>query len=171
MQEYLPYLRLIPKLQTLTLDIFQLHLFIPVFDEHFGMFTNTLRHLDMRGIFGTARQLLYIICQFPLLEDLTIVSPAGEIVADSECPTPTTTRTPPLRGKLVVSRVHSREFFEGLAAFSGGLNFRSLELHRCQGLEVVLEACGHITTSISCLWRCGGFGSESNYSIHVYIAM
>jgi len=171
MQECLPHLRLIPKLHALTLDTFHLHLFIPVFDEHFGMFTNTLRHLDIQNTYGTARQLSYIICQFPLLEDLTIVSPAGGIVADHEHPIPTVIQSPPLRGRLVVSQVHSREFFDGLAKFPGGLNFRSLELHQCEHLEVILKTCGHTTTSISYLWRCGGFGSESNFSIRVYILM
>ena len=73
MQEYLPYLRSITKLHTLTLDTFHLPPFTPVFNEYFGMFANTLRYLNIRSADCTERYLLYIICQFPLLEDLTIM--------------------------------------------------------------------------------------------------
>ena len=170
-QEYLPYLRSITKLHTLTLNTFHLHPFVPVFNKHFGRFTHTLRHLDIRNPCGSEWRLLYIICQFPLLDDLTVISPAGEFVSDPDCPIPTVTRSPPLRGKLLVAQVHSRELFEGLAGFPAGLNFRSLELYQCKHLEVVFAACGQTATSISYLWLRGGVDSESNSFIYVYLAM
>jgi len=120
MQEYLPRLRLITKLHTLTLtlDTFHVHLFVPIFNEHFGMFADTLRHLDIRNTYGSERDLLFIICQFPLLEDLTIVSPAGEIIADSEHTIPIFTPSPPLRGKLALAWAYSTELSDGLAAIA-----------------------------------------------------
>jgi len=160
LEKYLPYLRSITKLHTLTLSTFYANPFIPVFDEHFGMFTNTLRHLDIRNAYGTERQLLYIVCQFPLLEDLTIAYPAGERTAHRGHHVPTVTQSPPLRGKLVVAQVQSRKLFEGLVAFPDGLNFRSLELHRCNHPEVIFAACGHIVTSISYLWFWGDVDSK-----------
>jgi len=160
LEKYLPYLRSITKLHTLTLNTFHANPFIPVFDDHFGMFTNTLRHLDIRNAYGTERQLSYIVCQFPLLEDLTIAFPAGERTAHRGHHVPTITQSPPLRGKLVVAQVHSRKLFEGLAAVPDGLNFRSLELHRCKHLEVILAACGHVATSVSYLWFWGDLDSE-----------
>ena len=161
MQEYLPHLRSITKLHSLTLDNFHVHPFIPVFDEHFGTFTNTLRHLDIRNARGTERELLYIICQFPLLEDLSIISPAGKIVTDSGPPVPTITQSPPLRGKLVLVQAHSREFLEGFVAFPGGLNFRSLEIFPCEDSRVIMAACGRTLTSISYLRRANVDKSES----------
>ena len=76
-QKYLSLFRSITKSHTLTIGSFHLHSFVPVFQRTFlGMFTNTLRHLDIRNANGTEQGLSYIVCQFPLLEDLTIVSPA-----------------------------------------------------------------------------------------------
>ena len=168
LKECLPHFRSITELHSLTLDTFHVSSFIPVFSKLFGMFTSTLRHLDIRYAYGTIWELSYIICQFPLLEDVTIVSPAGE---DPEHPghqVPTTTQPPPLRGKLALVQVASRELFDGLAAFPGGLNFGSLELSWCEFLEPVLTACGHTATSIWYLW--GDIGGESNLSVRVHLA-
>lgn len=170
MQDYLPYLRSITKLNGLTLVTFHAHLFIPRFDRYFGMFTNTLRHLDLRNAYATEQQLLYIISRFPLLEDLTIVYPTEMI--HSAYPVPTITQSPPLRGKLALARTYSREFFEGLAAFPGGLHFRSLELFRCGSPRAVLTACSHTITSISYLWfTWSDSNGESNLSIHTDVVM
>jgi len=169
MQEYLPHLRSITKLHTLTLNTIHLHLFVPVFNKHFGMFTNTLRHLDIRSAYGMEPQLLYIISQIHLLEDLTIVYSAGGSTAPHGHPVPMVTQSPPLRGKLVVAQVLFGELFDGLAAFPGGLNFSSLELRRCRHPEVIFARCGHTATSISYLWSWGDVPCESNpLHSHVY---
>ena len=170
MQEYLPHLRSITKLYTLTLSTFPLHQFVPVFNEYFGTFTNTLRHLDIRIACGTELQLLYIICQFPLLEDLTIICPV-ETTAEPGLHVPAIVQSPPLRGTLVLTRTRSRELFEGLAAFPGGLNCRSLELFKCGDPQAVFTACGHTAKSVSYLWIFGDVDSELDPSIHVYIAI
>ena len=168
-KEHLPHLRSITNLDNLTLDTFHVRPFIPVFHECFGMFTNTLRHLDIQNADGTERQVLYIICQFPLLEDLSVTLPVV-VVEYPECLVPTTTQSPPLRGKLFLARTYSRRLLEGLAAFPGRLNFRSLELFRCNDLQVILEACGRTVTSISYLW-CGDSGDgELDSSVYMQIA-
>jgi len=164
LQEYRPHLQSITKLDSLALDTFQLPPFTPVFNEHFAMFTKTLRRLDIRNAEGAEQSLLYFICQFPLLEDLVIVSPAGELAADPGYPFPTITQSPPLRGKLALVYPPSGDLSGGLASFPGGLNFRSLELSHCKRQETVLAACGHTVTSISYLWRPGD-NSKSNTSI------
>ena len=154
MQEYLPRLRSISGLHTLTLDTVDIHPFVPVFDEHFGMFTNTLRHLDIRNVSGTGRQLLYVICQFPLLEDLSIISPSeSEVDLQPGHPVPLITQSPPLRGELVLAYSCSKRLLGGLAALPGGLNFRSLESFRCKHSQIALAACSHSVTSISHLWN------------------
>jgi len=170
LQEYLPQLRSITKLHTLTLDNFHVSLFTPVFNEHFGMFTNTLRHLDIRNPYGAKRDLLYIISQFPLLENLTIVSLLGRDPHPVH-PVPTITRSPPLRGNLVLVDTPSKKLSDGLVAFPGGLNFRSLELHWCGRPQSVLEACGHTVTSISFLFSSGDIYGESNTPIQVDVVM
>ena len=168
MQECLPLLRSITRWHTLTLDSFNLHPFVPVFDEYFGMFTNTLRHLDVRNAYRTEQELLYIICQFPLLEDLTIVSPASTIVPRPVYPIPSITHSPPLRGKLVLVGVKSREPLNGLLGLPGGLNFRSMTHFRCgSDLQFVSAACRHNLRSISYLWPSGGDDGEPNSTIQV----
>lgn len=170
MQEYLPCLRSITKLHRLTLNNFHVHSFIPVFNEHFGMFADTLRHLDVRGTYSAERQVLYTICQFPLLEDLSIIAP--EIVAYPGQPLPMVTQSPPLRSKLILAYVRSRELLDGLAALPSGLSFRSLELYRCKDAQVILGACNNTVKSISYLWCVwGGENCESDYSIQTYTAM
>jgi len=173
LQEYLPHLRSITKLHTLTLDSFHLPQFIPVFNEYFGTFANTLRHLDIRRAYGTEQQLLYFICQFPRLEDLTIVFSLWERTAH---PVPTITHSPPLRGKLVLVRPASRGFTDGFAALPGGLNFRSVELFQSTDWRsqrgdsrAVLAACNHTAASISYLWHARGDESEFSPSFRAHI--
>ena len=52
--------------------------------------------------------------------------------------------------------------------FPGGLNFRSLEVHRCKNLGGIPAMCGRVTTSTSYLWSRTNPQCESNPSIHVY---
>ena len=166
-QGYLPYLRTITKLHSLTLDTFRVSPFVPTFKQCFGMFSNALRHLEIRHVLGTGRQLLYIICQFPLLEDLSIISPSEAIIHGH--PVPPITQSPTFRGKLALADMHSRGLLEGLVALPGGLNFCSLELFRCEDLQDVLAACGHTVTSLSyllCVW--GSDDSESDLIIQVH---
>ena len=168
LQEYLPQLQSITKLDSLTLEIFHLPLFTPVFDEYFGIFANTLRHLHVRRANGTPWALLYIVSKFPLLEDLTIISPANWFTAP---PVPAITQSPPLRGKLVLVNAHPRELIDGLAAFPGGLNFQSIALAQCGHQQAVLVACGRTATSISYLWPQGCYDSESNPPTQTHITM
>ena len=171
LQEYLHHLQSITKLDSLALDTFRVPPYTPGFNERFGVFTDTLRHLDMRRAKGAERDFLSFICQSPLLEDLTIVSPAGGLVVHRGRPAPTITQSPPLRGKLALVQALSGRLSDGLASFPGGLNFRSLELSQCEHPEAVLAACGHTATSISYLWRLGDNETESNPSLRVHIAM
>jgi len=169
LQESLPHLRSITQLHGLTLIKFLLPPFIPTFNEHFGIFTNTLRQLDLRNAYGTAWEFLYIISQFLLLEDLTIVSPVGERTANPGRQIQAITQSPPLRGKLILGQAAWRHLSEGLAAFPGGLNFRSLEFSWSKYLEPIFTACGRTATSISYLWPRGDINSELNSSIQAYI--
>ena len=168
LRECLPHIRSITELHSLTLDTFDIPSLIPVFNQHFGTFASTLRHLDIRHAYATGWELSYIICQFSLLEDLTIVSLPGKRTGYIGNQVRVVARSPPLRGKLVLMQVASRELFDGLAAFPGGLNFNSLEVSYCEVPEPIFRACGRTATSISYLWE--NIGGESNPSIRVYIA-
>ena len=170
LQEYLPYLRSITKLHTLTLNAFDISPFIPVFNEHFGMFANTLRHLNIRNTHATTRDLTYIMCQFPLLEDLTIAHPVELEIAHPGDKVPVITQSPPLRGKLAL--VWAGPMLSGgLAAFPGGLNFRSLELSWSRNLGPILAACSHTATSVSYLWPRLNIYGEPNLPTRMRIAV
>ena len=172
MQNYLPHLRSINRLHSLILGTFHLNPLIPVFNKYFGTFTATLRQLDIRNAKCTTQELLYIICQFPMLDDLTIMSPASGIATLPEHPALATIQhSPPLRGKLVLVQARSKELSEGLGALPGGLNFSSLELSWCNHLEAVFAACGLTATSISYLSRGRGIDSEPNPSIELSIVI
>ena len=165
-QEHLPHLQSITKLRDLTLVSFDVHPFIPVFNQCFGMFTNALRHLGVQHAWGAGEKLLYIVCQFPLLEDLTIVSLIERVVRPGhpKILVPTIAQSPPLGGKLFLAHAYSKDLFEGLAALPGGPNFRSLESiwRHCADLQDVLTA-SHTVTSVSSLWQVPD--TESNPSI------
>ena len=169
-QEYLRHLRSITKLQSLTLVKF--HIITPAFNEYFGIFANTIRHLNVRYPGGGYLALLYIISQFPHLENLTIISPVDQLFPHTDDSIPMITQSPPLRGKLVLTmaRSGSRELSGGLATFPGGLNFRSLELSLCEHSQTLLAACSHTATSISFLLQKGEDHSESSSFIRVDIA-
>ena len=169
MQMYLPYLGSITNLHTLTLAHFRVHSLIPVFNECIGTFTDTLRHLDIQNAYITDQQLLYIISQFRLLEDLTIISPTGAYPGH---PVPVITQSPPLRGTLVLVQPDSRDFSDGLATLPGGLNFRSLELFSSNDPRAILDACGHSVTAISYVWcEQGGSEGESSSCICTHIGI
>ena len=125
------------------------------------MFTNTLRHLDIRRAGSTGRDLLSIISQFPLFDDLTIVSSASYVVVLPGHPVTTIKQSPPFRGRFFLVNTVSRELSNGLAAFPDGLNFRSLELFWCEHPRAVLAAWGRTVTSISYFWL-REHDSESN---------
>ena len=151
MQNHLPHLRAITNLHSLTLVPFRVRSFIPVLNECFGMFGNTLRHLDVRNAYGTEQQLLYIVSQFSQLEDLTIISPSTSVMYAGD-PVPAIKRSPPLRGSLVLVQANSMELSYRFAGLPGGLNCSSLELVMCKGSQIVLDACGHSVMSMSYLW-------------------
>jgi len=170
-QHYLPHLRSITKLHTLTLVRFHLTPFIAVFDEHFGVFTSTLRHLEIQYPRGTEWELLYIVSRFSLLEDLTIASLPDQIFSylRRPIPIPKITQSPPLGGNLALARGCLTELPDGLAAFPGGLNFRSLELSGCKRPQALLAACGRTATSVSYFFGSDADDRESSSSIRVDI--
>ena len=159
-QKHLPHFRSITRLRRLTLDRVSVPPFFPVFEECFGMFVNTLRQLDVRDLFETVPDLLYFICQFSLLEDLTIISPSHPGPQPGSA-VPAITHSPPFRGKLVLSNTWSSSILGALVALPGGLNFHSLELHRCEPSQV-LAACSHAVTSVSYSWYLRDFHYESS---------
>ena len=160
--KYHPYLRSMTNLRSLTLKPFRAHQIIPISSECLDMFTNPVQQPNTRNVYVTDRQLLSIVPQFPLLEDLTIVSPTLA-VGRPEHPFPATTQSPSLRGKLALVQANSKELFDGLAVLPGGLNCRSLELHRCKDPQAVLDACSHSVTSVSYSWGLWQNGAgESN---------
>jgi hypothetical protein len=74
LQPYTPYFLSINNLQTLIIDGLDVTAFMPVFNCYLGIYTRSLRSLDIGHIWDSNRQLLWFIGQFPLLEDLSMRS-------------------------------------------------------------------------------------------------
>ena len=152
LQPFAPYFFSILKLQSLVVDGLDVTAFIPYFHICLGMFTNSLRSLDIRHIWDSDRQLLWFISQFPLLEDLSIrhcyalyffLGPSPPLIRTS----------PPFRGHLNLSLImDSQSLCEALAQFPGGLNFTSIELKGCGKPSAVINACQPSLRSVSYTW-------------------
>lgn len=152
LRPYTPYFHSIGKLQTLVVDGLDVTAFMPVFHSCLGMFTTSLRSLDIRHIWDSDRQLLWFISQFPLLEDLSIRSCYALYFFLGPAP-PLIRTAPPFRGNLNLSLImDSQSLCEALAQFPGGLNFTSLELKGCGKPGAIISACQHSLKSISYTW-------------------
>ena len=152
LQTYTSYFRSLNKLQTLVIHGPDIPAFIPVFDDCFGMFTHSLRCLDITYILDSERQLLLFIGQFPLLEDLSIQS--CHVIYSYPSSSPPMPRTsPPFRGHLKLSIImDSQSLCEALAQLPGGLKFTSLELKGCKKPAAIVTACQLTLKSVSFTW-------------------
>jgi hypothetical protein len=152
LQPSTPYFRSIDKLQTLAIDHLDLRILMPVFNDCFGMFTHSLRGLDIKHVWDTENHLLCFISQFPLLDDLSIRSCyALYLYASSSFSVPQT--SPPLRGHLHLSLImDSQGLCAALARLPGGLKFTSLELKGCGKPTAILTACRSTLRSVSYTW-------------------
>lgn len=152
LQPYVPYLRTIENIRTLTVEALDIPAFMPVFDECFGTFAKSIRSLDIGHNWDSEDQLLWFISHFPSLEDLSIRS--RYIVRSYPGASPPAPRTsPPFGGHLKLSNVMgSPTFCEALAKFRGGLNFTSLELIGCEEPAAIITACRFTLRTISYTW-------------------
>ena len=149
---YIPFFLYIDNLQTLVIDGLDVTAFIPVFNSCLGMFTRSVRSLDIRHIWDSDRQLLWFIGQFPSLEDLSIRSCYALYYFLGPSP-PLIPTSPPLRGHLNLSTIwDSQTFCDALAHFPGGLHFTSVELKGCGKPESIIMACRLSLRSISYTW-------------------
>lgn len=152
LQPYIPYFHSIDKLQTFVVDGLDIPAFVPVFDDYFGMFTHSLRGLDIKYILDSERQLLCFISQFPLLEDLSIQS-CYVVYSHPNPSLPMLRTSPPFRGHLKLSIImDSRSLCEALAQLPEGLNFTSLELKGCGNPAAIITACQFTLRSVLYTW-------------------
>lgn len=152
LRPYIPFFLSIDNLQTLVIDGLDVTPFMPVFNSCLGMFTRSLRSLDIRHIWDSDRQLLWFISQFPLLEDLSMRSCYALYFFLGPSP-PLIRTSPPFRGHLNLSLImDSQSLCEALTQFPGGLNFTSLELKGCGKPAAVIAACQLSLKSVSYTW-------------------
>ena len=149
---YTPYFLYIDNLQTLVIDGLDVATFVPVFNSCLGVFTRSLRSLDIRHIWDSDRQLLWFISQFPLLEDLSIRSCYALYFFLGPSP-PLIRTSPPFRGHLNLSLIMDPlSLCEALAQFPGGLHFTSIELKGCGKHSAIITACQLSLKTISYTW-------------------
>ena len=152
LRSYIPYFRSINDLRTFVIESLDVSAFMPLFDDCLGMFTDSLRSLDIRHVWDSERELLLFISQFPLLEDLSIRF--CYTVYSFFGPSPLMVRTsPPFRGHLNLSFIlDAQSLCEAMAQLPGGLHFTSLELKGCGEPVAILTACQFTLRSVSYTW-------------------
>ena len=151
-QPYIPHLRSITKLRTLVIDGLDVSAFMPVFNDCLGMFTHSLRSLDIKHIWDSDRELLSFISRFPLLEDLSIRYCYALYFFLGPLP-PMLRTSPPFRGRLNLSLImDSQTLCEAMAQLPGGLHFTSLELKGCGKPGAILTACQLTLRSVTYTW-------------------
>ena len=164
LQPYIPYFLHINNLKTLVINGLDVTVFAPAFPTYLGMFTRSLRSLDIRHIWDSDRQLLWFISQFPLLEDLSIQYCYAAYFFLGPSP-PLIRTSPPFRGHLNLSLfMDSLSLCEALAQFPGGLHFTSVELKGCGKPAVIIRACQTSLRSISYTWTT----AVRKYRLHLF---
>lgn len=152
LEHYIPYFRSIAKLQTLVIDGLDVSALMPMFDDCLGMFTHSLRSLDIKHIWDSDRELLSFVSQFPLLEDLSIRYCYALYFFLGPSP-PMFRTSPPLRGHLNLSLImDSQTLCEAMAQLPAGLHFTSFELKGCGKPGAILTACQLTLRSVSYTW-------------------
>jgi len=129
------------NVQGLGIDCLDVHKFMPRIRRYFGQFLPTVRSLTLREPRGSRRQILYFIGLFQHLDDLKLYS----VHSFQERPTGDLTLippfTPPLRGRLTMTRFGSMGFLKDMIDLFGGIRFRCMDLFEVDGMRLLLGAC------------------------------
>ena len=135
----LVYFSAFTNVRELLIEELDLRVFTSRMKLCFGHLAPTLRSLTLRTPRGAHYQLLYFLGLFPNLDDFRLIRDrTGEATAD---PGLVPQSTPPLRGQLTLTWFDGEDFLRGLFKLSGGLRFRSMDLHEAEGARFLLGAC------------------------------
>ena len=131
------------NVQELALYRLDIPSFMPCIQQFFGHFLPTVRSLTLACPIGSCRQVLFFIGSFQHLDDLTLYGyePGpwqGGLPNDLTLVPPF---TPPLRGRLEVSRVAVVGLLKDMVHLFGGIRFRHIVLFSVAEAQLLLSAC------------------------------
>jgi len=131
------------NVQKLEIDDLDIPKFMPRIRQYFGNFSPTLRSLSLCGPKGSCRQLLFFIGLFQYLEDLELLDCVPDNFESDlvEDPTLIPLFTPPLQGRLTVSRSTRVGLFKNMVDLFKGIKFHYMDLFDVEGMGLLMGAC------------------------------
>jgi hypothetical protein len=143
LQPFLLQFQTFARLNSLTLHNFNPTPFLPAFEQYFGHLAQQIRSFSFIYQSGTRSDMISFISRFPNLDDLKFCSfprlHSEEFNAHSVQTSPT------LRGTLQVESIRAGgdDFLGCLTRLPSRLWFRSIEFHRCAGIDlnIVIREC------------------------------
>ena len=146
LQPFLPQFQTFGRLTSLTLHNFKPTPFLPVFEQYFGHLAQQIRSLEFVYPSGPRDDVLCFISHFPNLDNLKFCSfPRHLPFPPEEYSAPPIQGSPTLRGTLQVGSMTAGgdDFLGCLTRFPSGLGFRSIEFHRCTGINpnIIIREC------------------------------
>ena len=139
-------LRALETVDTLTIQLLDLHQFLPIFGRCFSQFVPTLRSLALEDArCENAHQLMEFVCRFPHLDDLALIKPCGPggsgfVNAPPWSEGPRPQQHLPFSGHLVLNG--TGPLVQCLLDLPGGVRFHSISTSSClKDLAKLLGAC------------------------------
>lgn len=133
------------SLETLEIHKLDIPSFITCIQPYFGHCLPTVRYLSLTAPEGSCRQIIFFIGLFQNLGDLSLINIPLDIgerkPADDLTLIPFF--TPPLGGRLVVSRVARAGLLEYMIRLFGGIRFGHLDLFDVNETQLLLDACAN----------------------------
>jgi len=131
------------NVQELRLDNMDVHGFMPEVSQYFGHFLPTVRSLALGSPGGSHRQIIFFIGMFKHLEDLTLFNDELEPWQRGPADDPTLVPpfAPPLRGRLVASRLKREGLLKDMVKLFGGIRFRHMYICDVGETRLLLDAC------------------------------
>jgi hypothetical protein len=121
--------------------------FMPEIPQYFKHFFPTVRSLTLMEPIGSRREIIYFIGQFQHLEDLGFTDPSCDNTKPCLEREPAGNLAlvppfvPPLRGRLVWSRLRKAGLLKDMIHLFGGIRFRYMDLFDVEETRLLLEVC------------------------------
>ena len=165
LQPFLPQFQTFARLTSLALHNFNPTPFLPVFEQYFGHLAQQIRSFKFLYPSGPRNDMIYFISRFPNLDDLRFYSfPRRHPPNSEESSVHSIQSSPTLRGTLQVANITpgGDDFLGCLTRLPSGLRFRSIEFHRCTGIDpnIVIRECSSTIQHLTHITHVGEFSPQ-----------
>ena len=129
------------NVRELGIEYLDIHDFIQSAQWYFGHLFATVQSLALRDPRGSRREIIFFIGLFPHLQDLELLECQVRPQEEPEDDRTLVPRfTPPLRGRLVVTRFTRVGVLEDMITLFGGIGFRRMDIFQTDGMRLLLDA-------------------------------